>query len=147
MSREYRRSSSLRMSGIILGRQASAKQKLVRIYQPTYQLNPRKRFNSENVEKILRRIVNSELEEVEYSEKIIPDLCITLADNIKAAIKEDNYDRYRIIVAVSIGQRRQQSVNVFHSFLWDHERDAFAAHNFENCHIFANVVVYGVYFD
>lgn len=67
--------------------------KQVRIYQPTYQLNPRKRFNSENVEKILRRIVNSELEEVEYSEKIIPDLCITLADNIKAAIKEDNYDR------------------------------------------------------
>ncbi|CAG9564108.1 unnamed protein product [Danaus chrysippus] len=121
--------------------------KQVRIYQPTYQLNPKKRFNSENVEKILRRIVNSELEEVEYSEKIIPDLCITLADNIKAAIKEENYDRYRIIVAVSIGQRRQQSVNVFHSFLWDHERDAFAAHSFENCHIFANVVVYGVYFD
>lgn len=65
-----------------------------RIYQPTYQLNSRKRFNVENVEKILKRIVNSELEEVEYSEKLIPDLCLNLAENIRTAIKEENYDRY-----------------------------------------------------
>lgn len=55
--------------------------------------------------------------------------------------------RYRIIVSVTIGQKRQQSVHVFHSFLWDHNRDSFAAHTFENCHIYANVVVYGVYLD
>ncbi|CAH2089417.1 unnamed protein product [Euphydryas editha] len=121
--------------------------KQTRTYQPTYQLNPRKRFNVENVEKILKRIINSELEEVEYSEKLIPDLCLNLTENIRTAIKEENYDRYRIIVAVTIGQRRQQSVHMFHSFLWDHERDAFASHNFENCHIYANVIVYGVYFD
>ncbi|CAH0724351.1 unnamed protein product, partial [Brenthis ino] len=121
--------------------------KQVRTYQPTYQLNPKKRFNIEIVEKILKRIVSSELEEVEYSEKQIPDLCLSLTENIRAAIKEENYDRYRIIVAVTIGQRRQQSVHMFHSFLWDHERDAFATYNFENCHIYANAVVYGVYFD
>nr|XP_026495551.1 tctex1 domain-containing protein 1-like [Vanessa tameamea] len=146
MSKEYKR-FSFRMSGFGLNRRISNKQKMVRTYQPTYQLNPRKRFNIENVEKILKRIVNSELADVEYSEKLIPDLCISLAENIRTAIKEENYDRYRIIVAVTIGQRRQQSVHMFHSFLWDHERDAFASHNFENCHIYANVVVYGVYFD
>lgn len=68
--------------------------KQVRIYQPTYQLNPRKRFSAEVVEKVLKRVVTSELEEVEYSEKQVPDLCLTLAENIRAAIKEENYDRY-----------------------------------------------------
>ncbi|CAG4946801.1 unnamed protein product [Colias eurytheme] len=121
--------------------------KQVRTYQPTYQLNPRKRFNTEIIEKILRRIVDSELEEIEYSEKAVPELCISLAENIRTAIKEENYDRYRIIVLVTIGQRRQQSVHMFHSFLWDHDRDAFASYNFENCQIYANVVVYGVYLD
>ncbi|CAK1550677.1 unnamed protein product [Leptosia nina] len=121
--------------------------KQVRTYQPTYQLKPRKPFCIEVVEKILKRIVDSELDEIEYSEKAVPDLCSSLAENIRGAVKEENYDRYRIIVLVSIGQRRQQSVHVFHTFLWDHERDGFASYNYENCHLYANVVVYGVYLD
>ncbi|XP_030030578.2 tctex1 domain-containing protein 1 isoform X1 [Manduca sexta] len=145
MSKEYKRLSTTDFTG---RRRSSFKPKnLVRIYQPTYQLNPRKHFNVEVVEKLLRRIVDCELAEVEYSEKVVPELCLSLAETIRNAVKEENYDRYRILVCVSIGQRRQQNVNVFHSFLWDHERDGFAAHTFHNCHIFANVVVYGVYLD
>lgn len=71
--------------------------KQVRTYQPTYQLNARKRFNAEQVEKVLKRIVDDELAEIEYSEKVIPELCLTLADTIRNAVKEFNYDRYRII--------------------------------------------------
>ncbi|CAF4805805.1 unnamed protein product [Pieris macdunnoughi] len=121
--------------------------KQVRTYQPTYQLKPRKHFSTEVVGKILKRIVDSELEEIEYSEKAVPDLCSSLAENIRTAVKEESYDRYRILVLVTIGQRRQQSVHMFHSFLWDHERDAFSSYNYENCHLYANVVVYGIYLD
>ncbi|XP_034835213.1 dynein light chain Tctex-type 5-A-like [Maniola hyperantus] len=148
MSTEYRkRISSDKISGLVINRRGSNKQKMVRTYQPTYQLNSRKRFSIEDVEKTLQRIVTSELEELEYSDKTAADLCLSLTENIRTAIKEENYDRYRIIVVVSIGQRRQQSVHVFHSFVWDHERDGYASYNFENCHMFANVVVYGIYFD
>ncbi|XP_026763485.2 dynein light chain Tctex-type 5-A-like isoform X1 [Galleria mellonella] len=143
MSKEYRR-FSIRSNN---PRQMINSQKLVRTYQPTYQLNPKKRFDAEQIQKILQRVVSYELNEVEYSEKQIPELCLSLAETLRNAIKEENYNRYRIIVMVSIGQRRQQSVHIFHSFLWDHERDAFATFNYENCHLFANVVVYGVYLD
>lgn len=68
--------------------------KQVRIYQPTYQINSRKRFNVEKVEKILKQIVDTELEEVEYSEKLVPELCITLAESIRNAVKEENFDRF-----------------------------------------------------
>ncbi|KAM3963328.1 dynein light chain Tctex-type 5-A [Aphomia sociella] len=127
--------------------ESKAPPKQVRTYQPTYQLNPKKRFDADQVQKILERVVSYELGEVEYSEKQVPDLCLSLAETLRNAVKEENYNRYRIIVMVTIGQRRQQSVHMFHSFLWDHERDAFAAFNFENCHLFANVVVYGIYLD
>ncbi|XP_053615160.1 dynein light chain Tctex-type 5-like isoform X2 [Plodia interpunctella] len=121
--------------------------KQVRTYQPTYQLNSKRRFQEDDVKKILKRIVDAELEEVEYSEKELPELILGLAETIRNAIKDENYNRYRILVTVTIGQRRQQSVQIFHSFLWDHERDGFAFYNYENPHIFANVTAYGVYLD
>ncbi|XP_028168984.1 dynein light chain Tctex-type 5-like [Ostrinia nubilalis] len=121
--------------------------KQVRTYQPTYQLNPRKRFSEERVQKILKELVDTELAEAEYSEKTVPDLTLSLTETVRNAIKEENFNRYRIIVVVTIGQQRQQGVQMFHSFLWDHERDMFVTTNFENPHIFANVVVYGVYLD
>lgn len=67
--------------------------KQVRIYQPTYQLNPRKKFDTEKVQKLLRELVDPELEEVEYSDKLIPEICVNLAELIRNAIKEENYDR------------------------------------------------------
>ncbi|CAH1640202.1 unnamed protein product [Spodoptera littoralis] len=150
MSRDYRK-QSLGANSNTIGRRMSFRQSLrnkpVRIYQPTYRLDPKKRFDAEKIEKILKRVVDGELIEIEYIEKVVPDLCMNLADMIRNAVKEENYDRYRIIVSVCIGQKRQQSVQIFHTFLWDHERDAFASYNYENPHIFANVVVYGVYLD
>ncbi|XP_026320996.1 tctex1 domain-containing protein 1-B-like [Hyposmocoma kahamanoa] len=144
--REHKRLSSIARISTLSNRNIN-KSKHVRIYLPTYQLNPKVRFNIEKVGKILRNIVDAELEEVQYNDKAIPELCLNLAESIRLAIKEQNYDRYRIIVCVSIGQKRQQGVHVYHSFLWDPDRDVYVAHNFENCHIFANIVVYGIYLD
>ncbi|XP_026741896.1 tctex1 domain-containing protein 1-B-like isoform X2 [Trichoplusia ni] len=147
MSHEEKRYSVAAASAVV-GRYISFRRpKGVRTYQPTYRLNPKKRFDAEKIEKVLKRVVDEELFEIEYSEKIVPDLCLNLSETIRNAVKEENYDRYRTIVSVTIGQRRQQGVHIFHTFLWDHERDAFASYNYENPHLFANVVVYAVYLD
>ncbi|KAJ2948572.1 hypothetical protein O0L34_g7825 [Tuta absoluta] len=146
--REVKRpSTTIRKISTISRHQSLKLAKPVRIYQPTYQLWPKKPFDVAKVEKILKQMVDSELEEVEYSDKTAPELCVSLAENIRNTVKEENYDRYRIIVAVNIGQKRQQGVHMFHSFLWDPERDSFASHAYENCHLFAIVVVYGIYLD
>ncbi|CAD0203251.1 unnamed protein product [Chrysodeixis includens] len=67
--------------------------KQVRTYQPTYRLNPKKRFDAEKIEKVLKRLVDAELLEIEYSEKIVPDLCLNLSEILRNAVKEENYDR------------------------------------------------------
>lgn len=69
------------------------KTKQVRTYQPTYQLNSRNPFSVERVEKMLKRIVDCELEEVEYNEKVVPELCLNLSETIRNAVKEEKYDR------------------------------------------------------
>lgn len=69
------------------------KPKQVRIYQPTYRLNPKNRFDAEKIQKVLKRVVDAELVEIEYSEKIVPDLCLSLAETLRNAVKEENYDR------------------------------------------------------
>lgn len=68
--------------------------KQVRTYQPTYQLNSKKPFNEENVKKLLQQLVDAELAETEYSEKIIPELTLNLARTVRDAIKEENFNRY-----------------------------------------------------
>lgn len=45
------------------------------------------------MEKILKRIVDAELEEVEYSDKQIPELILSLAEIVRNALKEEKYDR------------------------------------------------------
>lgn len=67
--------------------------KQVRTYQPTYRLNPKRRFDGDKIQKILKRLVDAELEEIEYSEKVVPDLCLSLAEILRNAVKEENYDR------------------------------------------------------
>lgn len=71
--------------------------KQVRTYQPTYRLNPKKLFDAEKIQKILKRVVDAELVEIEYSEKVVPDLCLNLAEMLRNAVKEENYDRYNLI--------------------------------------------------
>jgi transcription initiation factor TFIID subunit TAF12 len=68
--------------------------KQVRTYQPTYQLNARRPFNTEKIEKLLQRVVDYELSEVEeYNEKEVPNLILNLADTVRNNIKEENCDR------------------------------------------------------
>lgn len=67
--------------------------KQTRTHQPTYRLNPKVRFSAEKIERLLKRLVPAELEEVEYSDKCIPEICVSLSELVKQAVREYQYDR------------------------------------------------------
>lgn len=62
-------------------------------------------------------------------------------------IKALQFNRYRIITVVTIGQRRAQSYNNAISFLWDHERDSYVDLEREVNSAFIQVTTFGVYLD
>lgn len=55
--------------------------------------------------------------------------------------------RYKIIALVTIGQNSDQSVSVGSRFLWDADRDNFAAASWSNKHVYAVGTVYAVYYE
>lgn len=64
-----------------------------RLYQNTYRLRSKNKFNVMIVKEKIKLTLDLNLQDVELSEASHPDLCITLAEEIKNTIKEEKYDR------------------------------------------------------
>ena len=55
--------------------------------------------------------------------------------------------RYKIVAVVMIGQKTEQGVQIGSRYLWDADRDNFAAASFHNRHIFCVGSVYAMYYE
>ena len=58
-----------------------------------------------------------------------------------------NIPRYKIIVQVTIGQMKDQGVKITSRSLWDTSTDNYATVSFQNEHIWASAIVFGLYTD
>jgi tctex1 domain-containing protein 2 len=68
-----------------------------------------------------------------------------LADIIRNRLKYLGYDRYKFIVQVVIGERRDQGVYFGTRCFWDANTDNQASETFTNDHIFCTATSYAVY--
>lgn len=77
------------------------------------------------------------------------DRCGTLAkgiaDTIKNRLKALSFDRYKFIVQVYVGERREQGVRVGSRQFWDANTDNMATETFTNDHIYAVATAFAVY--
>ena len=71
----------------------------------------------------------------------------TICSVIKEKTKEFNFDRYKIIVQVYVGQDNEQSVQLASRSLWNANTDMFAAATFRNNSLYAIALVYGLYLE
>jgi len=68
-----------------------------------------------------------------------------LSDEIRIKLKELNYDRYKFIVQVIVGERREQGVRMGTRCFWDSGTDNHASETFMNDNIFCVATAYAVY--
>ncbi|GBP34471.1 Tctex1 domain-containing protein 3 [Eumeta japonica] len=116
-------------------------------YLNTYQLDPRSSFHIPKVKKIINKHLNEKFGDHRYHLQESPALAIRIAGEVMRELKQMQFNRYRIISVVTIGQKRAQSYNNAISFLWDHERDSYADVEKETCTAFIQVTVFAVYLD
>ncbi|XP_077294970.1 dynein light chain Tctex-type 5-like [Arctopsyche grandis] len=121
--------------------------KHVRTHQNTYRVEPKRPFDVAKTKIHLKNVLELNLKEIEYSDQCAKELCFTIVEEIKTGIKSENFDRYRIIVAVVIGEKKMQGVQINHTFLWDPRRDKYVNHLYETNNFYAQATVYGVYLD
>ena len=74
---------------------------------------------------------------------------LQLADLIKERVKSLQFDRYKILVEVSIGSKGDSAPGTFIASqgLWNSSTDGFASKTFVNGTVFAVATVYGVYME
>ncbi|XP_058065801.1 dynein light chain Tctex-type 5 [Anopheles bellator] len=117
-------------------------------FLPSYRLCSRNPFNREACEVIMRESLDKSLQGVEYSSYFAPSLCQQICEDIKSRVKELKFDRYKIIVTVTIGERYMQSLKAISQFLWDAEKDSYATCIYDaSPSLVAVGTIYAIYFD
>lgn len=116
-------------------------------YENTYQTEPPKRFEAENVTAIMRKVLEDNLRDKEYDATTCAMLSKGLSTEIKTSVKALGFDRYKIVCSVTIGEVNDQDVRVASRCVWDVDRDTYAAASYRNSCIFATGLVFASYYE
>lgn len=73
------------------------------------------------------------------------EMAKTLAGVIRNQLRDLNYDRYKYLVQVMIGERREQGVRSGCRTFWDTNTDSHVTENFINDNIFCVASAYAIY--
>ncbi len=116
-------------------------------FENTYHLEPKRKFEAGKVKAIIEQILEAQLKEEKYDPKASRQMTLTLAEIIKSSVKELNYERYKIVCTVTIGQLKEQGFRAGSRCCWDVKWDTFATGSFKNKALFAIATVWGVYYE
>ena len=129
------------------------------IVLPTYHLKPNEnqRFHPSKAKIIANEILQGELDG-RVDDKWVEEwsdfgdefetLSKDIADKIKEKCKSTmDIPRYKIVVQVTIGQMKDQGVKITSRCLWDTTTDNYATVSYQNQHIWASAIVFGLYAD
>lgn len=125
----------------------SKKNRLKLIYENTYKLEPAVKFESDKVKNIIESVLESQLKDESYDPKSNKQMVLTLSEIIKSRVKELNYQSYKIVCMVTIGELKDQGFRMGSRCCWDPKWDNFATGNYKNKTLFAIGSVWGVYYE
>ncbi|KAJ3044896.1 Tctex1 domain-containing protein 3 [Rhizophlyctis rosea] len=117
------------------------------VFENTYKLKPDKKFQTENVKKLTGEILAKNLTKVKYDPDKVTDLSKRISDEILAAVKKLEFDRYKLVVEVTIGEFKGQGIRVASRAVWDTTTDSYASAHFKNATLFAVAIVFGCFYE
>ncbi|KAJ3159526.1 Tctex1 domain-containing protein 2 [Geranomyces michiganensis] len=117
------------------------------VFENTYKMKPDQKFRSEPVRRITEEVLQRTLTKVKYDGEKIPLLCQQISNEILASVKKLEYDRYKYVVDVTIGEFKGQGIRVASRAIWDTTTDSYASASFKNATLFAVAMVFGCYYE
>ena len=109
--------------------------------RPTFE----KKFNKKEVSAIIREIFEKRLEKAEYDSEKVAQMTKELANEIRDTVTAKKYERYRLVVNLTIGEQKGQGIKMGCRCLWDEDTDNFVKEMYINNSIFAVAIVFGIY--
>uniref|UniRef100_A0A7S0SJJ9 Tctex1 domain-containing protein 2 n=1 Tax=Mantoniella antarctica TaxID=81844 RepID=A0A7S0SJJ9_9CHLO len=105
------------------------------------------RFMRGPVQKVLSETIKERLEGTTYDPLKSAQIAKELADMIKERTKNLGYDRYKLVVQVTVGEKTGQGIRMASRCLWDTATDNFASDFYENASVFCVAMVFGLYYE
>lgn len=116
-------------------------------FEPTFRMDSRYSFHREYVELMLRSHLERNFENYTYTAKGADKKCQRATISLLTRVKQLNFDRYRLVCVIMMGEKFYQGCQVKTGFLWDKTKDMWAYQVYETPSFYAIGVVYGVYYD
>ncbi|GLV43524.1 uncharacterized protein CBL_04066 [Carabus blaptoides fortunei] len=117
-------------------------------YMNTYKLHADNPFNVDKVQSILIQVLTELItDDMIYDPEVCRSKAVQTSNTIRSRVKEQEYDRYKLVCVVTIGEKKSHDIMSCAKFLWDSERDRYATYMHENMRIFAVATVFGLYYE
>ena len=113
--------------------------------EPIQRLSYKEKISASTLKDILKVALDEELTGRKYDHEECGESTKKLSDSIKDKLKTLGHTRYKFIVQVQIGERREQGVRSGTRCFWDAGTDMHATENFVNDNIFASATAYCCY--
>jgi len=118
-------------------------------------MEPKVKFNHEKAEKLMQAILDSRVEwatatrrsSVSKYPEDADELTLSITDEIRASVRDLAYERYRLVVQVSLGEVAGGSADIMLASrcLWNPSFDTFAQATVHTPHLYLVAVVYAIY--
>ncbi|XP_064552186.1 dynein light chain Tctex-type 4 isoform X2 [Drosophila montana] len=117
-------------------------------YMPSYRLEPKNPLNKERLELTMRAIMNKNYnDDYLFHPRQSYHLAAQVSEEIKNSIKLLNFDRYRYVVLVTVGELLMQGLCSMVNFLWDADKDGFVTYTIETPKFVAVCTIFYLYYD
>ncbi|CAE1178076.1 TCTEX1D2 [Acanthosepion pharaonis] len=113
--------------------------------EPTYRMEPTRKFCSSVVHGIIKRILTEQLTNFEYAPRIGGRQCMLLSEEIRNCVRALNFDRYKIVCFVVMGENKDQDATIGSRCAWDDKVDCYACYTHEAATWYCTATVYGIY--
>lgn len=115
----------------------------------TYQLEPKEEedFKYGQVEHAIDNILRANIGDKRFDPVETPDLTKHLSTLIKQEVKDFGFNRYKLVVNVTIGQKKGQGMAAVSRCIWSDKTDNSASGSYQNKHLFCVATVHAIYFD
>ncbi|XP_044276937.1 dynein light chain Tctex-type protein 2 [Varanus komodoensis] len=116
-------------------------------YANTYRMEPYRKCEAHVVRKRVEEILKNKLQDFKYSTSNGCLICTSLTEDLLAAVKELNFDRYKYIVQVFLAEKTGQSIHIASRWVWDVARDNWVQGQYESENYVVVALIVACYYE
>ncbi|XP_054857178.1 dynein light chain Tctex-type protein 2 [Eublepharis macularius] len=116
-------------------------------YANTYRMEPYRTFEAHIIRKKAEEILKNILQDYQYDGSNAAAKCLILSEDILAAVKDQDFDRYKYIVQVFMVEKSGQSIHIASRWVWDATRDNWVSALYETENYVTVALIIAAYYE